>query len=107
MPYQEPDETDPLTLHGMVIEADSDQPLRDMAECFIDEYIRLGFDADRLLKMFQTQGYAGPYLAWQTLGEETIVAMIDEHVQRWGPRLPTLTMEHNADGDVMLPVLDQ
>ena len=67
MPYDDPDATDPMTLHGVVVETESDAAMRDMAECFVEEYIRSGFEADRILKMFQTQGYAGPFLAYQTL----------------------------------------
>ncbi len=107
MPYEDPDPTDPMTLHGMAFETDNDQPLREMAACFIEEYIRLGFSADRIVKMFATKGYAGPHLAYQALGQEAIVSLIDEYAQRWGPRQPKTTVDRSATGDVILPVLEQ
>ncbi len=88
VPYEDPDATDPMTLHGVMFDAGSDQAHREMAACFIEEYIRLGFDRAGLIKLFQTRGYAGPHMAWRILGEEAVVAMIDEMLIRWGPRLP-------------------
>lgn len=106
MPYDDPDATDPMTLHGVVVEAESDAAMREMAECFVEEYVRSGFDGDRILKMFQTQGYAGPFLAYQTFGEECIRNLIDEHLQRRGPRQHRRAVEPCTGGDIALPVLD-
>jgi hypothetical protein len=106
MPYDDPDATDPMTIHGVVVETDSDAPMRDMAECFVEEYLRGGFEADRILKMFQTQGYAGPFLAYQTLGEDEIRRIIDELVPLWGGRKDKPKLEPSANGELSLPVLE-
>ncbi len=106
MPYDDPDATDPMTLHGVVVETNSDNAMRDMAECFVEEYIRSGFDADRILKMFQTQGYAGPFLAYQTLGEDAIRRIIDELVPLWGGRKDRTARSPSATGRIGLPVLE-
>ncbi len=106
MPYDDPDATDPMTLHGVVVETDSDAAMRDMAECFVEEYIRSGFDAERILKMFQTQGYAGPYLAYQTLGEDAIQRIIDELIPLWGSREGKAARSLSATGQISLPVLE-
>ena len=107
MPYEDPDATDPMMLHGTVFETEDDQALREMTECFIEEYMRLGFSPDRVLKMFATPGYAGPYMAYQSLGEQTIKTLINEYAQRFGSRPPRQTVDRNTNGDVMLPVLEQ
>ncbi len=73
----------------------------------MEEYFRLGFSREQILQMFRTKGYAGPYLAYEILGEEVIVAMIDEYALRWGPRQPKQALDRNADGDVVLPILEQ
>ncbi len=106
MPYDDPDATDPMTLHGVVIETKSDAAMRDMAECFVEEYLRSGFDEDRILKMFQTQGYAGPFLAYQTLGEDAIRRMINELIPLWGGRKDKTRLSPSATGQISLPVLD-
>ena len=104
MPYDDPDPTDPMTLHAQEFETDS-AAIHDMAECFVEEYVRLGMSPDLVLQMFRTQGYAGPFLAYRVLGEEAIWALIDEIVQRWGGRAPGLGLDRMANGDVSLPVL--
>ncbi len=106
MPYDDPDATDPMTLHGVVVTTENDDAMRDMAECFVEEYIRSGFDADRILKMFQTQGYAGPFLAYQTLGEDVIRRLIEELMPLWGHRRDKTAQESSVNGDVSLPVLE-
>ena len=87
MPYDDPDPTDPMTLHGVALETDDDSAMVEMAECFIDEYARLGFDANRILHMFNTRGYAGPYMAMSALGKERIIELVECVLSRWGNRL--------------------
>ena len=89
MPYGEPDDTDPMMLNGVVLEdvgAPTQEAVLEMAECFIDEYARLGFDASRILHMFRTKGYAGPYMATEILGEQAIRELVDLVLARWGGR---------------------
>ena len=88
MPYHEPDKTDPMALRGVVIETDSDSATRDMAECFVEEFLRSGFDAERILEMFRSREYAGPFLATQTLGEDAIRQIISELTSLRGHRSP-------------------
>lgn len=86
MPYDDPDPTDPMTLHGVGVETDNELAMVEMAECFIDEYARLGFDADRILHMFDTRGFAGPYMATMALGRKRIRELVDTVLARWGGR---------------------
>ena len=106
MPYDDPDATDPMTRHGVVVETETDAAMRDMADCFVEEYLRSGFDADRILKMFQTRGYAGPFLAYQTLGEDAIQRIIDELMPLWGGRKDRAAPSSSSAGQISLPVLE-
>ncbi len=81
MPYDNPDATDPMTLHGVSVETGDDRAMHEMAECFVEEYMRSGFDPDRIMQMFEAQEYAGPYLACRTLGENAIRKMIDSQMR--------------------------
>ena len=105
MPYEDPDPQDPMMLHGMSFETD-DEAIRDMATSFIEEYLRLGFSADRILNLFATSGYAGPHLAYRVLGETIIASLLDEHLRRRGPRQHRLRVDRNARDDINLPVLE-
>ena len=106
MPHQDPHPTDPMTLHGVMFETDSPDAMRVMAECFIQEYCRMGFSRRRIANLFTAKGYAGPNLACQTLGEAAILGLIDECLLRWGPRTNRLPLESNEQGDFVLPVID-
>ena len=86
MPYDDPDPTDPMTLHGVVVETDDPTTMLEMATCFIDEYLRMGFTEDRVLSMFRIPQYVGPYMAYESLGKEAIAELIDEIASRWGHR---------------------
>lgn len=89
MPYGEPDDTDPMVLNGVVLEdagAPTWEAVLEMAECFIDEYARLGFEANQILHLFGTKGYAGPYMAAEILGEAAIRELVDRVLARWGGR---------------------
>ena len=83
MPYKDPDSTDPMTLHGVMFETENDQAMRGMAECFIEEYRRAGLDRDRLIEIFANKDYAGPHLAYRTLGEQLIRDLIEDHMLCW------------------------
>ena len=107
MPYNDPDATDPMTLTGVVIETEDDRAMREMADCFVEEYTRLGFDAERLLHLFKTRGYIGPFMAYSALGEPAIRALIEEHARRRGPvRSTPPEAEPTAGVNIPLPVLE-
>ncbi|MCP4245778.1 MAG: hypothetical protein GY778_01895 [bacterium] len=106
MPYDDPDATDPLTLHGVVVQTEDDRAMRDMAECFVEEYLRSGSNAGEIVKMFQTQGYAGPHLAYQTLGSAAIERIIEQQLSLRGNRKPKAPGAPVGEQRISLPVLD-
>lgn len=106
MPYEDPDPTDPMTLHGVEIETEDGNAVYEMAECFVEEYTRLGFGADRILRMFRNRSYAGPFMALETLGETAIRELIDEFVQRRGGDRIAPPLDRRTDGSLALNVLE-
>ncbi|HSR56098.1 MAG TPA: hypothetical protein VLN73_07635 [Alphaproteobacteria bacterium] len=106
MPYQEPDPTDPMTLHGVVVETDSEDAMVDMAVCFIEEYARLGFDEDRIWRMFHVQGYAGPAMALGVLGEDKIRELIAAEMELRGPQRPKEQSASMGPAGLSFPVLE-
>ena len=106
MPHSDPDRNDPMALHGVSVETSDDGAMRDMAECFVEEYLRSGFDADRVMKMFETQGYAGAFLAYQTLGEDAIRRIIDELASLRGGRATGAPSAPDSNGRISLPLLE-
>ena len=106
MPYDDPDPSDPMTLHGVAIETGDESALLEMAECFIDEYARLGFDANRILHMFNTRGYAGPFMATTLLGKERIRELVNTVLDRWGGRRDAALTRAQKNSAVSLTVLN-
>lgn len=108
MPYDDPDPTDPMTLHGVGVETDDENAMVEMAQCFIEEFARMGFSADRLLRMFTHPGYAGPHLAYRHLGEERIRGLIHDELdlRNVGAVDQDALVEVDASGAMKLRVLD-
>ena len=110
MPYDDPDPTDPMTLHGVVLDADeppSLEAVREMAECFVEEYDRLGFDRGRILRVFANPGYAGPFMAYELLGVQQVIEMVDGVLARWGPMKKSEPLfQRNAQGVIGLSIME-
>jgi len=106
MPYDDPDATDPMTLCGVGVQTEDQSAVLEMAVCFIEEYARLGFSAERILQMFRTAGYAGPALARGVLGEEGIARLVSEESAKWGPHGPGKLDRYVAEAGLSLPVLE-
>lgn len=106
MPYDDPDPTDPMMLHGVAVETSNDAAMAEMAECFIDEYARLGFDANRILHMFNTRGYSGPFMATTALGQDRIRELVSTVLDRWGGRRDAAVARAQKNRSVSLTVLN-
>ena len=79
----EPD--DPMTLTGVVLPAADDASLREMAVCFIEEFLQDGWTAEQLRELFRNPYYQGPYLVWRAKGETFVHRVIDEVLRAWSP----------------------
>jgi len=85
MPYHEPDSSDPQVLVGVGLPADA-EAMREMAYVFAEEFCRMGWDAQRILRVFSNPFYAGAHRAYRALGEPALRAIVVECVGVWGRR---------------------
>jgi hypothetical protein len=83
MPFNDPDPTDPNLLVGVMLPADA-EAVRDMAYVFAEEFARLGYTREQLLWLFKNPFYGGAHGAYQTLGENETLTIIDECIGAWG-----------------------
>ena len=83
MPYKDPDPSDPNVLVGVVLPADAES-MREMAYAFAEEFVRMGYDKQQLLRVFQNPFYAGAHGAYRTLGDAEVLTIIDECLAAWG-----------------------
>ena len=83
MPKDEFDFEDPFELNGMAFLTREDTT-NDMAETFIEEFMRMGYGHKQILALFRNPHYLGPSLALEERGEPFIRDLIAEVFARWG-----------------------
>ena len=79
------DADDPFELTGVVLPTPDESSLREMATCFVEEFLRDGWSDEQLRAMFRNPGYRGPYLVWRQKGDAYVESVIQEVRQRWRP----------------------
>ena len=84
MPMREPGPEDPMELVGVRLPI-KDDATWEMAECFAEEFIRLGHSVEDVLALFKNPFYAGPHEAYRSLGEERICEMIEKYDRIFRP----------------------
>lgn len=76
---------DPLEIVGVVLDRPIDRPgLEAMARTFVEEYALMGWPAKRILTLFRQPFYAGAHDAYEALGEERIVELIEQTLPEEG-----------------------
>ena len=85
MPYDDPEPDDPHLLVGVSLPGD-EATTREMAAAFADEFAQMGFDRDRLLRLFSNPFYAGAHAARQLLGDAEITRIVEESLRAYGGR---------------------
>src|SRR5262245_45763766 len=83
MPKDEFDFDDPMELNGVGIVSGEDTT-EAMTECFIEEFMRLGYNHRQLLALFRNPHYIGMNMALQNRGEPFVREKITEIFARWG-----------------------
>lgn len=86
MPKDEFDFDDPLELNGVALYTDEDTQ-RDMAECFTEEFLMLGYNHKQLLAMFRNPHYLGLNMVLQNKGEMFVREVISDVFARWGKKI--------------------
>jgi hypothetical protein len=76
----EPD--DPLALVGVPVAID-EATFDEMADVFIDEFVRDGWSDERLLAFFRSPFYAGLHVIWRRRGEAWVRGRIGVARARW------------------------
>jgi hypothetical protein len=82
MPRDEFVVEDPMELVGMVLPGEPGQ-LEAMAECLVEEYVRLGWDERRLMALFVSPMFLAPYRIYQHKGEEYVRGLIRSMWAKW------------------------
>lgn len=69
---------DPLALVGVVLERGPDDgALTEMAWCFVEEYARMGWSGERIMRLFRNPFYRGPHQILRMKGEDFVRGLIE------------------------------
>jgi hypothetical protein len=83
MPYDEFVDEDPLELVGMALPGEPGQ-LEAMAECLVEEYVRLGWTELRLMTLFTSPMFLATHRIYQQKGEAYVQELIRGTCAKWG-----------------------
>ena len=83
MPKDEFDFDDPMELTGVALFTDEDTTDA-MCECFIEEFMMLGYDHARIFALFRHPHYIGMNMVLQNRGEQFVRDRISEIFAQWG-----------------------
>jgi len=83
MPKDEFDFEDPMELNGVALFTDEDTTDA-MCECFIEEFMRMGYDHVRIFALFRHPHYIGMNMVMQNRGEQFVRDRIEEIFAGWG-----------------------
>lgn len=83
MAYDEFEDDDPLELTGIVLPGEAGQ-LEAMAECFIEEYVRLGWSEQRLMTLFVNPLFLATHRVYRMKGEDYVRTLIRHTLAQWG-----------------------
>jgi hypothetical protein len=83
MPKDEFAAEDPLELVGIVMPGEPGQ-LEAMAECIVEEYVRMGWDERRLMTLFVNPMFLATHRIYRQKGETYVRALIQRTCAKWG-----------------------
>ena len=92
MPHDEFVDEDPLDLVGMVLPGEPGQ-LEAMAECFVEEYARLGWTEPRLMTLFVNPMFLATHRIYREKGEGYVRELIRKTGAKWGRKRPVEAVE--------------
>jgi len=94
MPKDEFDFDDPMELNGIGL-ACAEDTTEAMTECFVEEFMRLGYNHKQILALFRNPHYIGMNMALQNRGEDFVRDKIGEIFARWGRAITWLAPVDN------------
>ncbi len=83
MPKDEFDFEDPMELNGMALLSHEDTTDA-MADCFIEEFMRMGYNHQQIFALFRNPHYLGLNLVLEKRGEPFVRETIAAAFAKWG-----------------------
>lgn len=94
MPQKAYEPDDPMALQGVSF---SEGDLEEMAECLVEEYVRLGFSDQQLWGLFRSPFFAATHALYRARGEAWVQEVINRVRDTWGQ--PGFRIGRGSDGN--------
>ena len=98
MPHDNFADVDPMELTGIVLPGEAGQ-LEAMAECFVEEYVRLGWDERRLMTLFVNPTFLATHRIYRQKGEGYVRELIRRMCVKWGGRITAVSRTLPVSGE--------
>jgi hypothetical protein len=85
MPAKDPDSTDPLGLNAVGVPDETGEGTRQMAECFAEEFLRLGHGPEQVIELFRSPRHRLAHHAWTVLGAQSVTEIVTQAAAIWSP----------------------
>jgi hypothetical protein len=108
MPKDEFVDEDPMGLVGMVMPGEPGQ-LEAMAECFVEEYVRMGWNEARLMTLFTNPMFMATHRIYRQKGEAYVMKIIQQTIAKWDFKVKTETRLHSivpGEGLTVKPLVE-
>ena len=70
---------DPFEMVGVALPQEmDDEALTEMACCFVEEFARMGYQGEKLMRLFRDPIYKGPHSVYRAKGESFVRALVDQ-----------------------------
>ncbi len=102
MPHDEFVDEDPMGLVGMVMPGEEGQ-LEAMAECFVEEYARMGWNEARIMALFSQPIFMATHRVYRLKGESYTRELIHKICARYQPLLQPNT-EYLGDTQCLIEI---
>ena len=73
------EQDDPFEMVGVALPQEmDDEALTEMACCFVEEFARMGYQGEKLMRLFRDPFYKGPHSVYRAKGESFVRALVDQ-----------------------------
>ncbi len=73
------EQDDPFEMVRVALpQAMDDEALTEMACCFVEEFARLGYHAEKIMRLFRDPFYQGPHAVYRAKGEDFLQTLVHQ-----------------------------
>ena len=73
------EQDDPFEMVGVALpQSMGEEALTEMACCFVEEFARMGYGPEKILRLFRDPFYQGPHTVYRKKGEDFVRSLVEQ-----------------------------